>query len=160
MVRTYKKKGAARTSAAVMRAAVRAVLEEGASERQVSKNMEIPRTSLKRYLETAQKNGINEVEYQKSNATRQVFTTEQESMLKGYLLIASKHHHGLTQKQARQLAWEFAKTNQRKYPSSWDENNSAGADWMLGFMKRHSEISCRKPEATSLSRATSFNKKC
>ena len=61
-------------------------------------------------------------------------------------------------RQARQLAYEFAKKSDRNYPSSWDENEMAGEDWIDGFLKRNGDLSCRKPEATSLSRGTSFNK--
>lgn len=34
----------------------------------------------------------------------------------------------------------------------------AGIDWLYGFKKRHPEIRLRKPEACSLSRATSLNR--
>ena len=34
----------------------------------------------------------------------------------------------------------------------------AGVDWFNAFMKRHPELSIWKPQATSLARATAFNK--
>lgn len=33
----------------------------------------------------------------------------------------------------------------------------AGMDWMQGFMPRHSDISLRKPENTSIARVSAFN---
>ena len=45
-----------------------------------------------------------------------------------------------------------------RYPETWAENGMAGADWFTVFLKRHPTLSIRSPQATSLSRATSFNK--
>nr|XP_039255139.1 jerky protein homolog-like [Styela clava] len=53
----------------------------------------------------------------------------------------------------------MAVKNGTNIPRSWVENSRAGSDWLYGFMQRHPKLSLRKPEATSLSRATSFNRK-
>ena len=65
--------------------------------------------------------------------------------------------HGLSPRAVRQLAFNFAITNKIKYPSSWEENQSAGADWFSAFMKRNQHLSLRKPKSTSLARAISSN---
>lgn len=43
-------------------------------------------------------------------------------------------------------------------PDTWKTNEMAGADWFSAFIKRNRTLSIRSPQATSLSRATSFNK--
>ncbi|XP_055622564.1 uncharacterized protein LOC129766123 [Toxorhynchites rutilus septentrionalis] len=51
----------------------------------------------------------------------------------------------------------------KKVPDSWtaknsDEEPAATRDWLHGFMKRHSDLSLRRPVQTSLGRAAAFNK--
>jgi hypothetical protein len=56
------------------------------------------------------------------------------------------------------LAYQYATQEKCIVPLSWSVKKEAGRDWLSGFMRRHQDLSIRKPQATSLSRATSFNK--
>lgn len=92
-------------------------------------------------------------------SVRKVFSEYGENCLVKYIETVAKMQYGQTKKGVRQLAYKFAEANGKKYPQSWDEEQIAGEEWMRGFLKRHSSsLSIRKPEATSLSRATSFNR--
>lgn len=56
----------------------------------------------------------------------------------------------------RKIAFAFAENN--KLSHNFDKTSKmAGKDWYCGFLKRHSSISLRKPEATSLNRIAAFN---
>lgn len=87
-----------------------------------------------------------------------VFNEEQESVLKSYLKTAANVYFGLSPKEVRTLAFECASAFGVNTPVSWIRDKCAGEDWFSGFMKRNSDLSIRTPEATSMSRATSFNK--
>lgn len=137
--------------------AIREVIE-GASLRKTSIKYGIDRSTLRRYKLNEQK--LQKLDQKNSQyKDSQIFTVAEEKVLVEYLLSCSKMHYGLTRKQALQLAFQFAEANTKKYPGSWATNNAAGKDWFRGFLSRNPEVSLRTPEATSLSRATSFNKK-
>lgn len=46
----------------------------------------------------------------------------------------------------------------KKCPPSWVEQEMAGEVWLRSFIKRHSILSLRLPQPTSIARATSFNR--
>ena len=58
--------------------------------------------------------------------------------------------HGLTRSACRQLAFEYAKSTGKKFPSNWEKNQKAGKDWFYGFVKRQKVLALRLPEATSV----------
>jgi hypothetical protein len=90
--------------------------------------------------------------------SRQVFSDFEEQNLVDYLIKASQLYFGLQAKEVRELAYEYAKTlGKTCLPEKWAVSNSAGRDWFSTFMSRHSGISLRTPESTSLGRASAFN---
>ena len=54
------------------------------------------------------------------------------------------------------MAYQFAVANHITVPSSWEIQGKAGKDWLRLFMQRN-ELAIRKPEPTSIARATAFN---
>ena len=79
-------------------------------------------------------------------------------MLKDYFIKTLKIYHGFSAKSARELAYQFAIKANKSFPFNWEKNKSSGKIGFLVFLKRFPELSLRKPEATSLARATLFNK--
>ena len=89
---------------------------------------------------------------------RQVFSAEQEISLQGYLERAANIYFGLSPKNVRELAYECAIEFGLEMSDQWSRDKCAGPDWFSGFLKRNPSLSISTPEATSLSRATSFNR--
>ena len=90
-------------------------------------------------------------------SSRRVFSDEQEDAIASYLSTASDLYYGVSPKEARVLAFQCAVKFDIKFPEQWTSSQSAGVDWLYGFMSTHPSLSVRMPEATSLARATSVN---
>ena len=139
-----------------MNAAVNEVLDEGRKCHAVAATRHISDATLRRYCSKVRTGGtVETVGYPKN---RCVFSTAEEASLTEYAKKAARLFYGLSTTQTRKLAYDYARTLNKDIPSSWAENERAGEDWLSGFLKRNAIISLRSPEATSLSRATSFNR--
>lgn len=156
-MRTYKRKTErGQTSSESMAEAVEQVLVVGRTCRSVATEYNIPHCTLRRYCIKASKEGrVNRVGYFNNRA---VFSMDEERLLVEYLQKAANMYFGLNPVETRKLAFEYAVRLEKTVQQSWTNTNSAGADWLTAFMKRHDDLSLRTPEATSFSRATSFNK--
>ena len=91
------------------------------------------------------------------NSGSRVFTNEQEELLEAYLKEASEVFFGLRPREVRSLAYECAMHHNITVPNSWIENKTAGVEWFRSLRKRR-RLSIRVPEATSLGRASGFNR--
>lgn len=87
-----------------------------------------------------------------------MFNREQERELSKYLTRCADIYFGLTKKDVKKLAYQLTVKNDLSRPRTWDDNEMAGEEWFRMFMRRNPELSVRAALATSLSRATSFNK--
>lgn len=86
-----------------------------------------------------------------------IFSEEQEVELVEYVQHMESRLFGLTTTELRRLAFQLAEKNQ--LPHNFNrESESAGLDWLKGFLKRHKNLSLRSPEPTSAARAMGFNK--
>lgn len=97
-------------------------------------------------------------DFERKHGFGNVFDEKEEQALAEYLIKASQMCYGLTVKATSEFAYQFAVANDKTVPQSWIANKRAGLEWIRLFRKRQPTLSLRTPEATSLSRATSFNK--
>ena len=177
MVRNYKKKtNRVNIDEIAMKNAIREVLRNKISERGAAINFRVKRGTLHSRIQKIKKYSHEELckLYGKENSgsesnvedtlskytVHQVFTTEQEHELVQYIKTCSDINYGLTYRQIRVIAYQYGSVLPNcKVPNRWKVNQKAGIDWLKCFMRRNkSKISLRKPENTSLARATGFNK--
>lgn len=160
MPRIYKAKGKfigrVRVNEASLQQAVAAVLE-GRPIKTTAKQFGVPVMTVKRYARK-QKASDKLIRYGPVyGSSSRAFSDEEEEMLQDYALKASKLNHGLTPIGVRKLAYQFALANNKPIAAKW-VNGLASFEWYYGFMRRRKCLALRKAQATSLSRATSFNK--
>ncbi|KAF2902436.1 hypothetical protein ILUMI_03748 [Ignelater luminosus] len=166
-MRTYKRKTErADTPKDVVERACHLIIFDNKSIKATSKQYDIPYKTLHRYVaklkEKFERNPnltraeltLDSVGYIKN---RQVFTDVAEEALASYFKKAADIYYGLTPYETRKLAYQFAIKSNKAMPDSWRTKLLAGEDWLGSFLKRHPSLSIRTPQATSLSRATSFN---
>ncbi|CAK1547896.1 unnamed protein product [Leptosia nina] len=138
--------------------AVNEVLQKGISVRSAAKAFNVSKSHLHRLIVKAKSSKCTSFVYEPNIGNKKIFTVDQECSLAEYLKTSAKMCHGLTTKQVRELAYQYAVRLNLSIPSSWEKNNTASQDWLKGFLKRHDSLSVRKPENTSLARTTSFNR--
>ncbi|KAJ8928619.1 hypothetical protein NQ314_018788 [Rhamnusium bicolor] len=156
MVRTYKKKtDRCDIDEGEMKDAVKAVLSRRMSQRAACVTFGVKRSTLQhRIHKTLRERNLN-VEHLDDSGQ------DSGSSDDGELPKKSKYasrQHGLTYKNIRMLAYDFARASNCNHPDSWDNLHMAGTDWMKSFMRRHTTLSLRKPENTSIARIAGFNK--
>ena len=132
--------------------AVNAVLQCGMSKKRASVVYKIPRATLIRHVDGANKGrGV-----EKRLGRPQLLSEEEELELSTLIQDMESRLYGLTEFDIKKIVYSYCCKKRIKTQFN-DENKVAGRVWMRGFMKRHPELSFRKPEAVSIQRAIGFN---
>lgn len=71
---------------------------------------------------------------------RQIIPIALETELANYLKTFSLMSHGLTQREARCLAFKFAIAKNLTVPTNWIEKGEASEDWFSYFLKRNPSL--------------------
>lgn len=133
-------------------------VKAGSSLRTAAKKNGLNHCTLLRYVRKRDAAGDGEEQGMGYKAHNRVFSQEQERELSKYLTRCADIYFGLTKKAVMKLAYELTFKYNLSRPRTWNDNEMAGEEWFRMFMKRNPELSVRAAQATSLSRATSFNK--
>lgn len=154
MVRNYIKKTERRNwSEDNLIAALHAVQHDNQSVNSASIQYNIPEATLRRFVK--KQNNLEDLPTSGGRFKR-TFSNEQERELANYLKEFNVMAFGLTSKECRKLAYEYAEQNNITHQFN-NDLKLAGKDWLISFMKRHN-LSLRTPESTSLGRLMSFNR--
>ncbi|KAK9731439.1 hypothetical protein QE152_g13677 [Popillia japonica] len=112
--------------------------ESGISIGAIAKKYNMPKTTLSRYIKN-KKNSVSN-SFSSVFVSRQIFTQKKESALCDYLLKAGNMHYGLTMKQTRELAYQYAVANRKTISDPWKNNCCASKDWLVGFLNRNKKL--------------------
>ena len=124
--------------------------KNGTSMRKAAKENGIPFSTLQERMAS---NNLQEAEL----GRKPVFSREQEDEMAEHVKYLASIFYGVTAKELRRLAFEFAERNNIQH--TFNVNiGLAGIEWLRSFLRRNPTVSVRKAEGTSLNRLTAFNK--
>ena len=138
-----------------IKAAVMAVESDSLSLRAAAQEYTISKSSLQWKIKVNKETSYSNLYFDEQH--KYIFNKTQEDELSIYLRQASTMHYGLDVRETKELAYQYAIKNDIKIPKNWKKSETARTEWFYLFLN-HTKLSIRTPEATSLSRTTSFNR--
>lgn len=139
-----------------MKQAVKNVLESRMTERAAAEHFKIPRTTLQRRIKSVMEGKQTNMK-PAMGFYKTTFEEEYEQILVGHMKDLDLRLLPLAKTEFLKLAFSLAES--LKLPHRFNKaTKMAGKDFYYSFMKRHPELTYRKPQATSLMRCVGFNK--
>ena len=127
------------------------------SIRAAAAEFSVDKMTLLRFIKARTDDPNAKFGYTKCKDAAMIFTKDMDLELGEHIKNMAQRFHGLSKEKVLQLAYQFAKANNRKMPKSWENNKKAGQTFWINFKTRN-HLSVRTPEATSLARMTAFNR--
>jgi len=114
---------------------------ENANLRTIARAWNVPKSTLERRVKDRIKGSGH------CSGRKPVLSEDADAELAGMVKLLAARGFPLGQKEIRELAYQFAVSNNLNVFSK--KHKEAGYYWFKGFMKRHSDLRVRKPEALS-----------
>ena len=124
------------------------------SLRKACKNFSVPKDSLCRCVKKASPE--SSLHNKLLERFRKMLSDNQEQDLNKYIKDMDNSFCGLSMMDIRLVVFEFYKKNLIQNPFNKD-NQLAGEDFVQGFLKRHPDLSLRKPKVISINRTFGLN---
>ncbi|XP_077971387.1 uncharacterized protein LOC144425721 [Styela clava] len=156
MPQTYKRKSTRGSDPALVERAAEAV-KEGCSIRSAARTFDVDRMTLKRHMVKQKHDPFGTSGYKNCKLKNMIFSSEMEAELASHIKTLAANYHGLSKDKCRCLGYEFAARNDVDVPKNLKINKKSGQWFWLG-LKARNNLAIRSPEATSLARATAFNR--
>lgn len=132
MVRTYKKKTNRTVASPSKLKKGLELIRNGKSLRAAAVECGLNYGCLFRVHKQTKQNENLEIIPKLSQASRAIFTQEQEQALASYCVEMTMIGYGLPTLMVRELAFETAIRNHINMPTSWETEKAAGLDWFHG----------------------------
>jgi lipid II:glycine glycyltransferase (peptidoglycan interpeptide bridge formation enzyme) len=137
--------------------ATEAVKNEEMGTLKASQDFNVPRSILRDHLKEDTEGNDVQVCVEVRLGRKPVFPRPVEDQLVEYFVMMEKQFFGQTTKYLKQMAYQLATRNKLSHAFSQGKQ-SAGNKRMKLFIKRHPELSLRKPQAVSAARVKDFNR--
>lgn len=155
MPQVYKRKSNRGSPLDVLERAAEKV-RNGASVRSAAEEFHVNRMTLMRFIKKKDDNQEH-FGYIKCAMVNRIFTDIMERELTDHIKQLAKMFHGISKTKTLELCYKFAVANGINLPQKWHLSKKAQEGFWVNFKERNI-LTIRKPEATSLARATAFNK--
>lgn len=141
---------------AILKKAIDKVMSKKFSLRKSAEVYKLPKSTLFDYVKKLRGGGEIKLPLRRGRFVP-TFTEEYEEALTKHVVDMSNRCMPLTRKEFLKLAFQLAEQFKLKHRFNMAKK-SAGKHFYYDFIKRHPDLSLRRPESTSLMRAVGFNR--